>query len=41
MSKKYIECAKCQSNAEIDPRVYRNEYTVSYPIRDKDGQIYC
>ena len=41
MSEKMIKCAKCQQNAEIDPRIYRSEYTTSYPIRDKDGKIYC
>ena len=38
---KTIKCTKCQNNAETDPRIYRSEYTTSYPIRDKDGKIYC
>ena len=39
MSRKIIKCAKCQNNAETQPN--RSEYTITYPIRDKDGQIYC
>ncbi|WNE39976.1 MAG: hypothetical protein GBAus27B_000043 [Mycoplasmataceae bacterium] len=41
MSINYIKCTKCGNNAEIDSNIYRNEYAASYPIRDKDGQIYC
>jgi hypothetical protein len=39
MSEKIIKCAKCQNNAETESR--RNEFNVNYPIRDKDGKIYC
>ena len=39
MTEKIIKCAKCQKNAETKPN--RNEYTKTYPIRDKDGKIYC
>ena len=39
MSKKIIKCAKCQNNAETQPNPY--EFSHTYPIRDKDGQIYC
>jgi len=39
MSKKVIKCAKCQSNAETKPRW--DEFTTTYPIRGKDGKIYC
>ena len=39
MSRKIIKCAKCQNNAETQPN--RSEYTTTYPIRDKDGKIYC
>lgn len=41
MTEKIIRCAKCQQNAETNPRIYRSEYTITYPIRDKDGKIYC
>ncbi len=34
-----IKCAKCQNNAETKPRW--DEFTHTYAIRDKDGQIYC
>ena len=37
--KSNIKCVKCQQNAETKPN--RNEFTSTYPIRDKDGQIYC
>jgi len=36
---KLIKCAKCQNNAETKNRW--DEYTTTYPIRDKDGKIYC
>ena len=39
MSEKIIKCVKCQQNAETQPNL--NEYTITYPIRDKGGQIYC
>src|SRR4051794_21313477 len=34
-----IKCVRCNKNAETKPN--RSEYTKTYPIRSKDGTIYC
>lgn len=33
------QCAKCHQNAKTETNYW--EHTITYPIRDKDGQIYC